>query len=81
MEIRTKKELKFYILADRMMNRGCFKYSLARRLKNLLSPDYIMDYLEEMRKFSYYSEMGGVDYWLCIITINIANLAFCWASV
>lgn len=59
MEIRTKKELKFYILADRMMNRGCFKYSLVRRLKNLLSPDYIMDYLEEMRKLSYYREMGG----------------------
>lgn len=43
-----------------MMNRGCFKYSLARKLKNLLVPDYIMDYLEEMRKFSYYRELGGV---------------------
>lgn len=23
--IRTKKELKFYLKADRMMNRGCFQ--------------------------------------------------------
>lgn len=43
-----------------MMNRGCFKYSFARRLKNLFVLDYIMVYLEEMRKLSYYSKLGAV---------------------
>lgn len=31
--IRTKQELEFYILADRMMNRGVFHYSLLSRIK------------------------------------------------
>lgn len=55
MEIYTKKQLKFFILADRMMNRGKFNYSLKDRLINLFLPDYIMQYLEVMRKLSYYS--------------------------
>lgn len=57
--IRTKKELEFYIMADRMMNRGYFKPSLVQRLKDILFPDYIMQYLMAMRKLSYYSQ-GGV---------------------
>ena len=28
MEIRNKKELSFYIQADRMMNHGCFKNTI-----------------------------------------------------
>jgi len=58
--IRTKKELEFYIMADRMMNRGYFKPSLVQRIKNLLVPDYTMRYLVAMRKCSYYSQWGGV---------------------
>lgn len=57
--IRTKKELKFYIMADRMMNRGYFKPSFVQRLKNILLPDYTMQYLETMRKLSYYARGGG----------------------
>lgn len=57
--IRTKKELESYIMADRMMNRGYFKPSFVQRLKNILLPDYTMQYLVAMRKLSYYSQMGG----------------------
>ena len=56
MEIHTQQELKFYIMADRMMNRGCFKYSIKTRLRRIFMPDYIMDYLETMRKLSYISQ-------------------------
>ena len=52
--INSRKELKYYILADRMMNRGVFKYSLSQRLKGLFIPDYVMRYLETMRKLSYH---------------------------
>lgn len=59
MEIRNKKELKFCLMADRMMNRGKFKWSIKDRLKNMFLPDYIMDYLVIMRKTSYYKNGGG----------------------
>jgi len=55
MEIYTKEQLKFYILADRMMNRGVFRFSLLYRIKHLFIPDYIMEYLTMMRKLSYYT--------------------------
>lgn len=60
--IHTKKELKFYIQADRMMNRGVFEYSFVQKVKNLLHPDRIMSYLEAMRKVSYYSHTGGKSF-------------------
>lgn len=62
--IHTKKELEFYIMADRMMNRGYFKPSFVQRLKNILFPDYTMQYLVAMRKLSYYSQRGGVNHCL-----------------
>ena len=55
MEIYTRKQLKFYILADRMMNRGTFRLSIRDRLFNMIIPDYIMNYLVAMRKLSYYT--------------------------
>lgn len=58
--IHSKKELAFYIKADYMMNRGYFKPSLKQRLKNLIFPDYIMQFLVSMRKVAYYQHMGGV---------------------
>lgn len=57
--IRSKKELIFYIQADRMMNRGYFKPSFATRMRNLIMPDYIMMYLEYLRKAEYYSHRSG----------------------
>lgn len=48
-EIKTKTELKFYIYADRMMNRGRFKWKLRDKFKHLFIPDPIMQYLVSMR--------------------------------
>ena len=58
--IRTRKELKFYIMADYMMNRGYFKPSIIERLKNFLYPDYIMRFLVVMRKLDYYSNTSKI---------------------
>lgn len=67
MEIRTKKELKFYILADRMMNTGYFHYPIRLRLFQLTVHNYIMDYLVVMRKCSYYKHQGGVFSKICYV--------------
>lgn len=58
MIINTKKELKFYIAADRMMNRGVFRYSVLYYIKCIFFPDFIMLYLSSMRKCSYYKRKG-----------------------
>ncbi len=58
--IRDKRELEFYIQADLMMNRGCFKKNLITRIKELILPDYTMNYLRYVRKAYYYSGGGGV---------------------
>lgn len=60
--IHSKKELAFYIKADYMMNRGYFKPSLKQRLKNIIYPDYIMQFLVAMRKVAYYQQNGGDFY-------------------
>lgn len=54
MRIQSKKQLKFYILADRMINRGCFRFTLKQKLLHLFHRDYIMDYLKALRKTEYY---------------------------
>lgn len=52
--IKTKKELDFYLKTDLMMNRGAFKKSLKVRLKDIIVPDYIMEYpVFEMVKQAY----------------------------
>lgn len=53
--ISSKKQLRFFIMADRMMNRGYFKVPLKVQMANLLNPDDIMRFLFLMRKCSYYS--------------------------
>lgn len=60
MIIKTKKELSFVLQADQMMNRGFFKRSFLCRLKRLVLPDYVMDFLCEMRKCSFYKHQKGV---------------------
>ncbi len=57
--IRSRAELKFYIMADMMMNRGKFKWSFKDRIKHLLLPDYVMIYLKSMRFAAYISEHKG----------------------
>lgn len=54
-EIHSKKELKFYIAADMMMNHGKFRWSWEDRLKHIVAPDYIMRYLKSMRHLQYLS--------------------------
>lgn len=54
--ISSKKELKFYIAADMMMNRGKFKWTFKDRIRNLFLPDSIMRYLKSMRYLQYLSE-------------------------
>lgn len=58
--IRTKKELDFYIKADYMMNRGYFKPPILTRMRLLIFPDYIMNYLIHMRKSNYYLHSRGI---------------------
>ena len=55
MQIKDKKVLKFYLMADRMMNRGKFKPSIKDLILDFIAPDVIMQYLTLMRKVSFYS--------------------------
>ena len=70
-QIKTRKQLNFYIQADRMMNRGCFKTSISRRLLDYFYKDYIMSYLVALRKYSYYINNRSIIniipyiYWRC----------------
>lgn len=59
MTISDKKTLCFCILADRMMNRGYFKVPFKRRIFNFFNPDYIMLFLEAMRKVQYYTNRNN----------------------
>jgi transferase hexapeptide repeat containing protein len=60
--IKTRKELAFYLQADRMMNRGSFKCSVKEKLRNVIFPDHIMNYLIHMRKADYYANRSGAFY-------------------
>lgn len=60
MELKTKNELRFFIIADRIMNRGTLKYTLKQKIKKIFYPDYIMDYLECMRYLSYYKNRNNI---------------------
>ena len=46
-------------MADRMMNRGCFKKTVKDRIWELVLPDYTMQYLVYMRKANYYTHQHG----------------------
>lgn len=43
-----------------MMNRGVFRKSLTSIIKEIIMPDYIMDYLCYMRKACFYSSRSGL---------------------
>lgn len=60
--IKTRKELSFYLQADRMMNRGTFKVSWKEKIRSFIMPDYIMDYLSYMRKADFYNSQRGWIY-------------------
>lgn len=58
--ISSNKELYFYLKADLMMNRGIFKMSFRERLKRLLVPDPVMQYLVSLRYYDRYMSGGGI---------------------
>ena len=60
MQITSKKELRFVILADQMMNRGFFVPSYKDKIKRIFIPDYIINYLQLIRKVSYYHSRNGI---------------------
>lgn len=59
--IKTKQELKFFLAADRIMNRGTPRRSLKARIVELIFPDYIMKYLSALRRCEYYASRGGYN--------------------
>lgn len=61
--IKSKKELKFYISADYMMNRGYFKEPILKKLMAAIYPDWIMKYLVALRKAEFYSNRGVLKYY------------------
>ena len=54
--IHNKKELKFYLRADEIMNEQVFPQS---RLKRLLTPNPIQTFLRNLRKLEFYSYKKG----------------------
>lgn len=59
MQITNIKQLRFFIKADRMINRGYFDLPIKVRIKSFFVRDNILDYLYYMRCYSY-SLHGGV---------------------
>lgn len=55
--ITNKKELKFYIKADAMMNTGSFNYSLIRQIIDYLTGNQILQYLRALRHVEYYMNL------------------------
>ena len=70
--IKTKKELDFFLKADRMMNCGEFVPSIRTRIREILVPNYKMRFLISMRKASYYKN-GGASYCHLFGRRNIRN--------
>ncbi len=56
--IKTKKELNFYIAADRIMANRPVKTNLKLLFRNILFPDYILMYLKSMRYVAYFKNSG-----------------------
>lgn len=52
--ISSKKELEFFLQADRMMNRGRFTRTLKETLFEAIFPDWIMKYLRALRIEEFY---------------------------
>lgn len=76
--INSKIELRFFLKADRMMNRGCFQKGLILCLRELFIPDPIMDFLESMRYYSYYKNKNVLKrlYWGYKFRKNSLKLGF-----
>lgn len=60
MQITNIKQLRFFIKADRMINRGYFDLPIKVRIKSFFVKDNILDYLYYMRCYSY--SLHGCDF-------------------
>ena len=60
--IKTKKELRFYIAADRIMNGAPKHWSVRDFVNGLVKPNYILDYLRHMRCVAYYKQHNTLLY-------------------
>lgn len=60
MQITNIKQLRFFIKADRMINRGYFNCPIRVLIKSLFIRDNILDYLYYMRCYSY--SLHGIDF-------------------
>lgn len=58
--ITTKLQLKLYIKADLMMNRGVFSYGIKDRVIRFFLKDRIVEYLVHLRKYEYYTSQKGL---------------------
>ena len=47
-------------MADTMINRGYFKAPFVKRIAKLFNKDIVIDFLCNMRKYSYYSHQKGI---------------------
>lgn len=63
--ISNRKELHFYIKADRMMNRGCFSFTLSQKILNFFVKDNVINYLYHLRKYEYYKNKNGLINRIC----------------
>lgn len=61
--INDKNELQFYLFADMIMNRGYKNKSFTCKIKELITPDYIMDFLITLRKAEYYKNNDKMRYY------------------
>ncbi len=57
--IETKQEMKFFIIADRIMNGRSPHRNLISALFELFFPDNIAKYLSALRHCEYYENRGG----------------------
>ena len=63
--ITSKRELKFYLMADSMMNIGKFEYSFIERIKRIIVPNDILNFMKSLRYYEYYKNVGSIKrfYW------------------
>lgn len=67
--VDSKNKLKFYLAADRIMNRGKEHVDIKERIYRIFFPDYVMKYLVALRKEEFYSNCG----WGGILPSRIFN--------
>ena len=71
--ITSKKQLSFYITADRIISGSSPKKSVKERLQNIASPNDILKYLKAMRTVAYYVNTKKKGTFLYYYNLRIFN--------